>query len=225
MPNIEENLRHIHKQMGNASATLVAISKTKPLQDIQEAYDAGQRHFGENKVQEMTEKAEQLPAVIKWHMVGHLQRNKVKYIVPYVHLIHSVDSVRLLKAINKEAGKVDRVVNCLLQVHIAQETTKFGFDTQELLDLLASEILDELPHVNVLGLMGMATNTGDEMQVKSEFTSLHQLFLKLKKGYNKPNLNLKELSMGMSGDFELALACGSTMIRVGSSIFGARNYG
>ncbi|RED97510.1 YggS family pyridoxal phosphate-dependent enzyme [Marinoscillum furvescens] len=225
MSNIAENLSHINHLIGERKATLVAISKTKPISDIEAAYRAGQRHFGENKVQEMTEKSEHLPKDIKWHMVGHLQRNKVKYIAPYVHLIHSVDSLRLLKAINKEATKNNRVINCLLQVHIAEESTKFGFDAEELYELLSGTDLSNLEHIKISGLMGMATNTSDTEKVKQEFLALKQLFDEIRERYTLPNLDLSELSMGMSGDFEIALDCGSSMIRVGSLIFGARNYG
>ena len=188
-----------------------------------EAYDAGQVHFGENKVQELISKYEALPKDIKWHMIGHLQRNKVKQIVPFVHLIHSVDSERLLAEIDKEAKKIDRVINCLLQVHIAKEDAKFGFDEGELRSLLKSARFKSFENINIEGLMGMATFTDDENIIKDEFLSLNALFKKIKTEITLPNITMKELSMGMSGDYMLALACGSTMIRVGSAIFGARN--
>lgn len=223
MSAIQQNLEDIHRNTTQYNSTLVAVSKVKPISSIREAYDAGQRHFGENKVQELTDKYEELPKDIKWHMIGHLQRNKVKQIVPFVHLIHSVDSPRLLEAIEKEASKIGRPVDCLLQVHIAQESTKYGFDEVELKTLLQSEQFDNLSHVHVIGLMGMATNTDDLEQVKKEFLGLKKLYDQL--AADHPKLSLRELSMGMSGDYSLALECGSTMIRVGSKIFGERNYG
>ena len=201
-------------------ATLVAVSKTKPNEAIIEAYEAGQRVFGENKVQELTDKYEALPKDIEWHMIGHLQSNKVKYIAPFVSLIHGVDSFKLLKEINKRAAQNNRVIDCLLQIHIAKEDTKFGFDEKEVIELLASEKFKSLQNVTVIGLMGMATFTDNKNQVKKEFTSLKQLFDKLQIS----NPKLKTLSMGMSGDYHLAIECGSNMIRVGSSIFGKRNY-
>ena len=190
---------------------------------IVEAYDAGQKDFGENKVQELVSKYEALPKDIRWHMIGHLQRNKVKQLVHFVHLIHSVDSERLLAEIDKEAKKIDRVINCLLQVHIAKEDAKFGFDEGELRSLLKSARFKSFENINIEGLMGMATFTDDENIIKDEFLSLNALFKKIKTEITLPNITMKELSMGMSGDYMLALACGSTMIRVGSAIFGARN--
>ncbi|MEQ8473196.1 MAG: YggS family pyridoxal phosphate-dependent enzyme [Marinoscillum sp.] len=225
MTEIEQNIRNLKEQLEEYTAKLVAVSKTKPESAIRAAYDAGQRDFGENKVQELSAKAENLPTNIKWHMIGHLQRNKVKYIVPFVHLIHSVDSVKLLKAIDKEAVKSDRKINCLLQVHIAEESTKFGFDEKELIQFLESDELAQLSNVRVIGLMGMATFTDNEAQIIREFTSLKMLFDSIQNKYTFDNFKLKELSMGMSGDYQIALDCGSTMIRVGSSIFGERNYG
>lgn len=224
MGKLTKNLSLLHAALGNYHYTLVAISKTKPNSAILEAYNAGQRHFGENKVQELTDKYDALPKDIHWHMVGHLQRNKVKFVVPFVHLIHSVDSLRLLREINKEAAKINRVVDCLLQVHIAEEDTKFGFDEKELDDLLAGDAPRELPFVRIRGLMGMATFTEDEQQIRREFSGLKKLFDRLSKQYRGKNIAWKELSMGMSGDYQLALECGSTMIRVGSAIFGERNY-
>ncbi|MFY0607137.1 MAG: YggS family pyridoxal phosphate-dependent enzyme [Cyclobacteriaceae bacterium] len=223
MSDIKSALAEIKSELDGTNARLVAVSKTKPISMLQEAYDAGQRHFGENKAQEMTEKFEALPDDIFWHMIGHLQRNKVKFIAPYVYLIHSVDSLRLLKEINKEAKKNDRVINCLLQVHIAEETTKFGFDKGELLSLINSKELDELKNVKIVGLMGMATYTDDTSKIRSEFQVLNSIFSELKTE-QKHNLELSELSMGMSSDYAIALEEGSTLIRVGSNIFGERNY-
>jgi hypothetical protein len=203
--------------------TLVAISKTKPNEMIVEAYEDGQLDFGENKVQELTTKYEALPKDIRWHMVGHLQRNKVKYIAPFVYLIHSVDSIRLLKAIEKEAAKLERPVNVLLQMHIAQEETKYGLDTTELEDIWEN-VLPEMSFVQVKGLMGMATFTENEEQVTSEFNALKDQFDHLK-AKELPNASMEILSMGMTNDCPLAVSCGSNMIRIGSAIFGERNYG
>ncbi len=204
-------------------ATLVAVSKTKPISDLQEAYSAGQRHFGENKIQEMTEKWETLPKDILWHMIGHTQRNKVKYMAPYVHLIHSVDSQRLLEEIDKQAAKCDRVIDCLLQVHIAQEETKFGFDRAELIYMLSSPSFQNIKNARVTGVMGMATFTNNEQQIRAEFQSLRQLRDELMTTQLIPAPHhLKTLSMGMTGDYEIALEEGSTMVRIGSAIFGGR---
>lgn len=217
--SLVENLENIQKSIPE-HVTLVAVSKTQPISAIQTLYDAGQRIFGENKVQEMVEKYEHLPKDIQWHMIGHLQKNKVKYMASFVHLIHSVDSFDLLKEINKQAAKNDRVIDCLLQIHIAQEETKFGMNEQEAESLL--EVYQtEFPHVRVVGLMGMATFTEDESQVRKEFNFLKSIFDKLKSTYT----DLEVLSMGMSGDFQMAIEEGSTMVRVGSSIFGERIYG
>tara|TARA_R110002051_G_scaffold128222_2_gene201876 strand:- start:546 stop:1205 length:660 start_codon:yes stop_codon:yes gene_type:complete len=213
--NIQEILATIPK-----SVTLVAVSKTKPEEDLQEAYDAGQRVFGENKIQEMTQKWENLPKDIQWHMIGHVQTNKVKYMAEYVSLVHGVDSLKLLKEINKQAKKHDRVVDCLLQMHIAEEDTKFGLDETELKDLLSSEMFGKLKNVKVVGLMGMATFTDDKNQIRREFKQLKSHFERLKE--TLPNIDT--LSMGMSGDYQIAIEEGSTMIRIGSSIFGERNY-
>lgn len=196
--------------------TLVAVSKTKPASMLMEAYNAGQRHFGENYVQELVEKEEVLPKDIRWHFIGHLQSNKVKYIAPFVHLIHGVDSFSLLKEINKQAQKNNRVIDCLLQIYIAQEETKFGLDFKEAADILNSDELKQLQHVAIKGFMAMASNTADEAQIKKEFQSL-KTFSEQYPGYNT-------LSFGMSGDYQLAIECGSTMVRVGSLIFGERNY-
>lgn len=205
-------------------ALLVAVSKTKPISDLQEAYNAGQRHFGENKIQEMTEKWESLPKDIYWHMIGHTQRNKVKYMAPYVHLIHSVDSPRLLKEINKQAQNNNRVIDCLLQVHIAEEDTKFGFDKDELLELLSSDAFMDYKNVRITGLMGMATFTDDKDQVRKEFKILKGILDYINDNdLISQSHDLKTLSMGMTGDYEIALEEGSTMVRIGSAIFGNRD--
>ncbi|MDX1328632.1 MAG: YggS family pyridoxal phosphate-dependent enzyme [Arenibacter sp.] len=216
--SIKSNLIKIKESLP-AHVTLVAVTKTKSVADIQEAYDAGHRIFGENKVQEMTEKWESLPKDIEWHMIGHLQRNKVKYMAPFVSLVHGVDSLRLLKEINKRAKQNDRVIPCLLQVHIAEESSKFGFDENELIDLISSGNLESLEHIEIKGLMGMATFTEDTQQISKEFRTLKKLFDRAKTYLP----NLKEISMGMSGDYKIAIEEGSTMVRLGSSIFGARN--
>lgn len=219
---IEENLEYI-KDTIPENVTLVAVSKTKPVEMIQEAYAAGQRIFGENRAQELKDKEAVLPKDIEWHMIGHLQTNKVKYIAPFVSLVHGIDSFKLLKEINKEAKKNDRKIKVLLQFHIAQESTKFGFDMDEALDMLNSIEFDALKNINVCGVMGMATYTSDQRQVREEFQDLKNIFDALKKDVFKASNEFKEISMGMSGDYESAIAQGSTMIRVGSSIFGARN--
>jgi len=222
--SIQHNLEKYREILNNYGARLIAVSKTKPETDLLQAYDAGQRDFGENKVQELAEKAESLPKDIRWHMIGHLQRNKVKYLAVFVHLIHSVDSERLLKEINKQALKNDRVIDCLLQIYIAQEETKFGFSETELLDFLNSEDFATLKNVRIVGLMGMATNTTDENQIRTEFKNLNAIAEKVKEKVKRENLNLSELSMGMTSDYQIAVEEGSTMVRIGSAIFGARNY-
>jgi pyridoxal phosphate enzyme (YggS family) len=201
---------------------LIAVSKTHPVEAIREAYDAGQRRFGENKVQELVPKFESLPSDIEWHMIGHLQSNKVKFIAPFIHLIHSVDSFKLLEEINKQAKKVGRVIECLLQVHIASEETKFGFSEQEINDLLSENRFAPLDHVKIQGLMGMATLTDNKQQVAKEFKSLKTFFEKLNDGALPTNMAMKELSMGMSSDYKDAIQNGSTLIRVGTAIFGNR---
>jgi len=203
---------------------LVAVSKTKPNEDIMEAYQTGHRIFGENKVQELVAKYESLPKDIEWHMIGHLQRNKVKYIAPFVSLIHGVDSFRLLKAIDKEGRKQERVLRVLLQFHIAEEETKFGLDMEEAEEMLNSEEFKNLQFVRIDGVMGMATFTDDIDQVRREFKSLSTIFEHLKKTYFTDASNFTEISMGMSGDYKLAVEEGSTMVRIGSNIFGERNY-
>jgi pyridoxal phosphate enzyme (YggS family) len=218
---IADNLKQIKESIPE-SVTLVAVSKTKPISLIQEAYDNGQRVFGENKVQELIEKHPKLPSDIRWHMIGHLQRNKVKYIAPFIDLIHSVDSFRLLKEINKQATKNDRVIDCLLQFHIADEESKFGLNLEETRELLSSDEFVEMNNVRIVGLMGMATNNVDEEQTRDEFRTLENYFHLLTSQFFKFNPNFKFISMGMSGDFKLAIEEGSNMIRVGSSIFGQR---
>ncbi len=216
---ISENIKKYKEELGE-NVTLVAISKTKPNSDLLEAYEAGQRVFGENKIQEMTEKWEALPKDIQWHMVGHVQRNKVKYMAPFVSLIHAVDSLKLLKEIDKEAKKNERVISCLLQIKIAEEESKFGLDAEEAKEILASEEFSALKNIEVKGLMGMATFSDDEAKVKGEFDYLKSVY----EDFKKDHPNFEVLSMGMSGDYKLALTCGSNMVRIGSAIFGERNY-
>ncbi|MEM6514830.1 MAG: YggS family pyridoxal phosphate-dependent enzyme [Bacteroidota bacterium] len=216
--NIVKNLEKI-KSGKPINVELVAVSKTKPVSDLMEAYDAGQRIFGENRIQEMAEKYEQMPKDIKWHSIGHVQRNKVKYMAEFVSLIHAVDSLRLIKEINKQAKSHDRVIDCLLQIKIAKEESKYGLDEAAAADILNSESVQNLKNINIIGLMGMATFTDDEKQIKSEFDYLKSIYDKFK----TINPALRVLSMGMSGDYKIAIEAGSNMIRVGSSIFGARN--
>lgn len=204
--------------------TLVAVSKTKPISDLQEAYDAGQRVFGENYPQEMRDKHEVLPQDIQWHFIGHLQTNKIKYIIPYVTLIHSIDTANLLEAVNKEAKKHDRVVDCLLQFHIALEETKFGLDLDEARQLLDSEAFKQMGNVRICGVMGMGTFTDNMDEVRKEFKHLKSIFETLKKDYFANQPQFKEISMGMSEDYPIAIEEGATLIRVGSKIFGARVY-
>ncbi|HSP39994.1 MAG TPA: YggS family pyridoxal phosphate-dependent enzyme [Gillisia sp.] len=215
--NIAENIKKITSELG-PEITLVAISKTKPHTDILEAYATGQRDFGENKVQEMTEKWEALPRDINWHMVGHVQTNKVKYMAPFVSLVHAVDSLKLLKEIDKEAGKNDRIIKCLLQIKIAEEESKFGLSRMDAEKILKSEKYKNFKHIKVCGLMGMATFTEDMEQVKREFLTLKVIYDDLK----SENPDFDTLSMGMSGDYKVAIECGSNMVRIGSSIFGER---
>lgn len=215
---IKQNLEKIRAELSN-KIVLVAVSKTKPIQDLKDAYEAGQRVFGENKIQEMVTKYEALPKDIRWHMIGHLQRNKVKYMAHFVDLIHGVDSLKTLKEINKQALKHNRIINCLLQVRIAKEETKFGLSYEEVLNILNSDELKTFKNVKITGLMGMATFTKDETIIEKEFSKLNSFFES-----NQTKYNLETLSMGMSGDYKIGIRNGSTMIRVGSSIFGARNY-
>lgn len=204
--------------------TLIAVSKTKPIEDIQTAYDAGQRVFGENKAQEMNQKHADLPKDINWHFIGHLQTNKVKYIAPFVSLIHSIDSSKLLDEINKQAAKNARQINCLLQFHIADETTKFGLNMEEATNIINRYQANEWPHIILLGVMGMATYTDDIEQISKEFSNLKSNYDHLKMQFFPTDSKFKEISMGMSGDYCHAIKAGSTMVRIGSSIFGARNY-
>ena len=220
--NISESLERFNNILQDKSLTLIAVTKTHPVSVLQEAYEAGLKEFGENRVQEMLEKWEALPKDIHWHMIGHLQRNKVKQIASFVHLIHSVDSLRLLKEINKQAKSVGRTIDCLLQMHIAQEETKFGLDKAELEELLEGEEFAQMEHIRIKGLMGMATFTDDSEQVRLEFRSLKNLFEEIKAKHTQANIDFATLSMGMSGDYTLAIEEGSTMVRVGSAIFGNR---
>jgi len=219
--SITNNLLQIKSQLPNQVA-LVAVSKTKPVTDLMEAYNAGQRIFGENKIQEMSEKWEQMPKDIQWHMIGHVQTNKVKFMAEYVNLIHGVDSLKLLEEINKQAQKYHRIIDCLLQVYIAEEESKFGFDEQDLNEILNSEEFKQLKNIKIVGLMGMATFTEHQNQIKKEFQNLKRIFDKLQNQPTTYNLQPTTLSMGMSGDYKLAIESGSTMVRIGSSIFGTR---
>lgn len=218
---IVENIQFIEKEIEGKGVTLVAVSKTKPVEMLMEAYNAGFKRFGENYVQELVDKYEQMPKDIEWHFIGHLQSNKVKYIAPFVSLIHSVDSLKLLQEINKQAAKHNRVIDCLLQIYIAEEDTKSGMTEDECLEILKAETLEKLPNVRIVGLMGMTTLTDDETQIRKEFAKLKSFYQSLT--INPPlHLSLTTLSMGMSGDYGIAIEEGSTMIRVGSKIFGGR---
>ena len=217
--NISEQIKYYKSQLPE-DVVLVAVSKTKPEENLLEAYNAGQRVFGENKIQEMTEKWENLPKDIEWHMIGHVQSNKVKYMAEYVNLVHGIDRLKLIKELNKQAQKHDRTINCLLQIKIAEEDTKFGMDINDAEAILNKNFKKTYPNVNVVGFMGMATFTNDEEQVQREFKTLKSHFDRLSKDHN----SLKILSMGMSGDYKLAITEGSTMVRIGSAIFGERNY-
>ena len=219
--NIKNNLNNLRQNLPSG-CKLIAVTKTKPVEKIMEAYQEGHRLFGENKVQELVPKFEALPKDIVWHMIGHLQSNKVKYIAPFVDMIHSVDSVRLLEEINKQALRSKRTIPCLLQVHIAEEETKFGFSPQEVFQFLQSGRIAELTNVKICGLMGMATLTENVDQIRREFRELKNLFDKLKSSVLTDGVEMRELSMGMSGDYRIAIEEGSTMIRVGSAIFGER---
>lgn len=220
---IKDNLNTIKRTIPE-NVTLIAVSKTKPISDLQEAYDAGQRIFGENKALEMRDKHMQLPEDIQWHFIGHLQTNKIKYIAPFVSLIHSVDSISLLEAVNKEAAKNNRIIDCLLQFHIAQENTKFGLDIEEAKQILTSDVFKKLNNVHIIGVMGMATFTDDLSQIRNEFKTLKNIYDILKDNYFNDDVSFKEISMGMSDDYQIAMEEGATMVRVGSKIFGARNY-
>lgn len=217
---IADSIQAIEQEI-KGRARLIAVTKTKPVSMLQEAYTAGARLFGENKVQEMAEKQPQLPDDIEWHLIGHLQTNKVKYIAPFVSLIHSIDSMKLLQEVNKQARKNERVIDCLLQIHIADEETKFGLLPEEAETLLRTDTLNDLQNIRIVGLMGLATNTNDDGQVRREFRGLKQLYDRLAV-IQTERVQFSELSMGMSGDYQIAVEEGSTLIRVGSAIFGAR---
>lgn len=221
--SVSENIKNIRQSLPG-QVQLIAVSKTKPVELLMEAYGQDQRAFGENKVQEMVAKYEMLPKAIEWHFIGHLQTNKVKYIAPFVHLIHGVDSFKLLKSVDKEAGKVSRIIPCLLQFHIAEEETKFGFSMEEATEMLSSYEFILLKNVRISGVMGMATYTEDKNQIRKEFSHLKAIFNQLKTAYFSDFPGFKEISMGMSGDYQIAVEEGSTMVRIGSTIFGERFY-
>jgi len=221
---LDQNLNSFKDKLSGYDCQLIAVSKTYPADTVLEAYGAGQKVFGENKVQELVEKYDVLPKDIEWHLIGHLQTNKVKYIAPFVHLIHSVDSFKLLQEINKQGLKNQRVISCLLQIHICSEETKFGLTFDEAEEILKSESIKDFKNIKIIGFMGMATNTEDLTIIRKEFRSLKEFLTKCKSLYHTSNVDLHELSMGMSGDFEIALEEGSTMVRVGSAIFGKRDY-
>ncbi|AUD03972.1 YggS family pyridoxal phosphate-dependent enzyme [Spirosoma pollinicola] len=218
---IADSIRLIESEL-HGKATLIAVTKTKPVELLLEAYEAGCRQFGENKVQEMADKQPQLPTDVQWHLIGHLQTNKVKYIASFVAMIHSIDSLKLLQEVNKQAAKHNRVIDCLLQIYIADEETKFGLSADEAEALLQAPELNELPNVRIVGLMGLATNTDDESKIRGEFRGLKLLYDKLSQ-IQRPMIRFHELSMGMSGDYRIAVEEGSTLVRVGSAIFGSRN--
>lgn len=220
---IADNINKIKAALPN-NVQLVAVSKTKPIELLMEAYHCGQRDFGENKVQEMVAKQETMPNDVHWHFIGHLQTNKVKFVVPFVHLIHGVDSFKLLKTIDAEAKKIERVIPCLLQFHIAKEETKYGFSMAEACEMLESEAFKQLKNVCIKGVMGMATFTDNEAQIRNEFAGLKAFFNSLKDSYFRSDTHFKEISMGMSGDYLIAIDEGSTMVRIGSTIFGDRVY-
>lgn len=221
--SVKENLKDIRTKIPS-NVRLVAVSKTMPVAALQEAYQTGQRHFGENKVQEITQKHDVMPGDIQWHFIGHLQTNKVKFIVPFVALIESVDSLKLLREIHKQGKKIDRNINCLLQFHIAEEETKFGLDLNEAKELLEAIHKENLDFVTICGVMGMATYTDDSEQIRKEFRHLKETFHWLKETHFKQRVEFKEISMGMSGDYMLAIEEGSTNVRIGSNIFGIRTY-
>ena len=221
--SIKDNLKNIKSTLAK-HVTLVAVSKTKPISDLFEAYNAGQRVFGENKIQEMAAKYDALPKDIAWHMIGHVQKNKVKYMAPFVSLIHGVENLKLLEEINKQALKHDRIIDCLLQIYIADEDTKYGLDFAEAIELLRSDTFESLKNIRIVGLMGIATYTDNQKKIAEEFYELRTLFKGLKESFFKESAYFKELSMGMSADYTLAIEQGSTMIRLGSTIFGERIY-
>jgi len=221
---VSENIRHFLQNEIPQHVKLVAVSKTKSAETILEAYNGGHKIFGENKVQELSDKYEILPKDIEWHMIGHLQSNKVKYIAPFVSLIHGIDSFKLLEVIDKEGKKNNRIINCLLQFHIASEETKFGLGLKEAESILSSEAFKQLKHINIKGVMGMASFVDDEKQIRSEFRELVYIFNELKRGYFADKKDFKEISMGMSGDYKIAIEEGATIVRIGSLLFGERNY-
>lgn len=223
MSTISQRLQELQSTIPT-QVELVAVSKFHPVETLRQAYDAGVRRFGESRVQELNEKYEQLPKDIEWHFIGHLQTNKVKYIVPYVSLIHSVDSIRILDEIERQAARINRVVDCLLEVHVAQEDTKFGFTPELCIDVLTSHLIESHPHIRVCGIMGMASNTDDDAQVREEFAQLKHLFDTLSNGVMKDAPYFRQLSMGMSHDYLMAIEEGSTMVRIGTTIFGEREY-
>jgi pyridoxal phosphate enzyme (YggS family) len=222
--SVSENIQNFLKNEVPSGVKLIAVSKTKPVETILEAYQSGHKIYGENKVQELVTKYEQLPKDIDWHMIGHMQSNKVKYIAPFVSLIHGVDTFKLLKVINKEGRKNNRRLDCLLQFHIAKEETKFGLDLNEATDFLESDEFKNLDHVNICGVMGMATFTENEATIRAEFKELVHIFNELKKTFFSDSEDFKEISMGMSNDYKIAIEEGATMVRIGSILFGARNY-
>jgi len=221
--NIKDNIKAFKDKLKNTDCKLIAVSKTKPVKVINEAFESGQIDFGENRVQELEKKVQQLPDGVRWHMIGHLQTNKVKSIAAFIHLIHSVDRLKLLREINKQGAIWNRVILCLLQVHIAREESKFGFSEQEILDLLGSNDLEDLSFIRIIGLMGMATNTPNMDIVRNEFAALKQFLEKLKSLKNPTNVEMSELSIGMTSDYQIAMEEGSTMVRIGSAIFGPRD--
>ena len=221
MPDITSNILKIRNELP-ATVKLIAVSKTKPVRDIMEAYNAGQKCFGENRVQELLSKKDNVPWDVEWHLIGHLQSNKVKLVVPFISMIQSVDSFRLLSVINNEASSVNRVINCLLQIHIAEEETKFGFSMKELTGVIQTTEFSQMNFVRICGVMGMATFTDDYDQVRKEFTYLKNCFDLLKNRYFTAGTNFREISMGMSGDYQIAIEAGSTMVRIGSLVFGER---
>ena len=223
MANIAENIKLLQSTLP-ANVSLVAVSKFHPVDALMQAYNAGQRVFGESRAQELVQKASAMPSDVEWHFIGHLQTNKLKMVVPLVKMIHSIDSEKLLIAVNEEATKVNKIVNVLLEVHVAQEETKFGFSEDECHEIAESGLLDSLKNVRVCGVMGMATNTDDEDEIRVEFMKIHSIFKALKKGVMAQCEWFKEISMGMSDDWHIAIDEGSTMVRIGSSIFGVREY-
>ncbi|MGV3684899.1 MAG: YggS family pyridoxal phosphate-dependent enzyme [Daejeonella sp.] len=221
--SIAANISAIKEELGNSEVKLIAVSKTKPVESIIEAYGTGQRIFGENMVQELVDKYEKLPKNIEWHLIGHLQSNKVKYIAPFISMIHSVDSIKLLQEINKQAVKNNRVIDCLLQIYIADEDTKYGLDFSEAIELLRSEEFAALKNIRIRGVMGIATLTDNQRMIREEFYELKTFFSGLKETFFRRDSHFNEISMGMSGDYKIAIEQGSTMIRLGSTLFGTRS--